>query len=146
MKQAIEKALAPLVGLPLWALGRAGSLEWLQFGRPQIIPGRSGESREVGAYALHLDCAWRLLGPDGMIWASDESERGHLPAVTAAPVECEAVLADDTGGFQLKVKGGVRLLVRPEDTAAEEYWRLLQPGQDAPHSVVGAAGIEPREA
>ena len=57
MKQAIEQALAPLVGLQLWAMGRAGSLEWFQFGGLELVPDRAGNSREVGSYALRVAAA-----------------------------------------------------------------------------------------
>jgi hypothetical protein len=145
MKSEIEEALAALLGLPMWAVGRAGTLEWFQFGGPRLVRDRQGGSRQVGAYALHLDCAWRLVGADGMIWASDESETGHLSGLAGTGLECDAVSADETGGFRLSFRSGARLLVKPEERA-EEYWRLLQPGRNTPHFVVGAVGIEPRKA
>ena len=49
MKQAIEQALAPLIGEPLWAVGRAASLVWFQFGERHAVADRQGGQREVGA-------------------------------------------------------------------------------------------------
>jgi hypothetical protein len=39
MKAAVEEALAPLVGLPLWAGGRSLDLEWFQFGARKTVKG-----------------------------------------------------------------------------------------------------------
>jgi hypothetical protein len=39
--------------------------------------------------------------------------------------------------------GGEQLLVEPEGRGCLEYWRLFQPGTDAPHFVVGPAGADP---
>src|SRR5438067_2154540 len=75
MNEAIVAGLQPLVGLSLWAIGRAGTLEWFEFGGPEQATDLHGETRGVGAYALHVDCAWRLLGPDGMIWSSGQRTR-----------------------------------------------------------------------
>lgn len=67
--RSIEAALAPLVGLPLWASGRAGDLQWFQFGAKHAVVAQSGSAkgteRTVGDYALHVQCAWRI---DGEHW------------------------------------------------------------------------------
>jgi hypothetical protein len=66
----VRKTLTTLVGLPLWAAGRAFTLEWFQFGDRITVQNHRGEPKEVGTYALHVDCAWRLIGPKGIIVGS----------------------------------------------------------------------------
>jgi hypothetical protein len=54
--------LQPLVGLPLAHAVRAGGMRGLHFGQPR----RAGRAL-VGEYALHIQCPWRLDGPDGIV-------------------------------------------------------------------------------
>ena len=55
-RKVIEMALAPLVGLPLWAAGRAADLEWFEFGAQHVVVARAGKAkgteRTVGDFAL----------------------------------------------------------------------------------------------
>jgi hypothetical protein len=142
VKDAIERALRPLLELPLWAVGRAGSLEWFQFGAPRTVPTFRGGSKEVGEYALHLDCPWRLVGPTGLVVATDQSEPELLAQVGSPPMVCATVSGSDDGGVRLQFAGGWLLVVDPGDPDHLEYWRLFLPGTDEPHVVVGAAGVE----
>ena len=70
MKGAIERTLAPLVGLPMWAGGRAADMTMFSFGDRWRVRNRHGEMVEVGEYALHVQCAWRLVGASRIIVAS----------------------------------------------------------------------------
>jgi hypothetical protein len=72
MKAKIAEALAALVGQPLWAAGRTLDLEWFHFGGRRKVDGRGGGKIEVGDYAIHTQCAWRIAGPDGVIVASKD--------------------------------------------------------------------------
>jgi hypothetical protein len=60
MENKVEEALGVLVGLPLWALGRSVDLAWFEFGSKRIAKGWKGLEKEVGDYALHVQCAWRI--------------------------------------------------------------------------------------
>jgi hypothetical protein len=60
--QEIVARLKPLVGLKLALARRAADLRNFQFGRVRAVPGGT-----VGEYALHIQCPWRLEGPDGII-------------------------------------------------------------------------------
>jgi hypothetical protein len=65
-KARIEQALAVLVGKPLWGSGRAADMETFQFGA--IHSGvDSNMPWPEGAYALHVQCPWRIVGPDHRI-------------------------------------------------------------------------------
>jgi hypothetical protein len=61
-QEQILTHLQPLVGLQLACTRRAADLRNLQFG-----PLRAVEGGTVGEYALHVQCPWRMEGPDGII-------------------------------------------------------------------------------
>ncbi len=142
MKAAISEILGRLVGLPLWSVGRAG-IEWFHFGRCRIVASIRGGTREVGEFALHLGCPWRLIGRDSELLACHESEPEVLAQLTSPPLVCCGVHAGDDGGFEMVFAGGERLQVEPGDADCLEYWRLFQPGLGQPHFVVGPSGIDP---
>jgi hypothetical protein len=147
MKDIIQKELSVLIGLPLWAVGRAGTLEWFHFGNHHAVPDRRTGIKDVGDYALHIDCAWSLAtSPFGAIIATDEVSREDLAVIGDMHLTCEEVVADDRGGFVLQFTSKHCLTVEPDDDEAEEFWRLFEPHRDTPHFVVGEAGIEPRDA
>jgi len=147
MKATIERELSVLIGLPLWAVGRAGSLEWFHFGGHHAVPDRRTQIKDVGDYALHIDCPWSLATSRyGEVIASDESSREVLAALDHLNLTCDEVIADEHGGFMLHFASGHCLDIVPDDDEAEEFWRLFEPHRDTPHFVVGSEGIEPREA
>ena len=109
---------------------------------PRTVPTFGGGSKEVGEYALHLDCPWRLVGPTGLAVATDESEPEELARLGSPPLVCAAVSGSDEGGAGVQFVGGWRLVVEPGDPDDLEYWRLFRPGAEGPHVVVSAAGVE----
>ncbi len=171
IKEQIEEALRPLVGLPLESSGRAG-LQWFSFGAVRLVGDyRRGKKakREVGEYALHIQCQWRLLGPAGIIVGSDDKyypagdpyfddsdfdddlpggnrrdERvAHFFAErTSDSLVVETVSADHTGAIYLRMSGGFSLEVVPCHTLKYELWRLFRPATDEEHFVVTGLGIE----
>src|SRR5206468_3725261 len=59
----VQEALEPLIGLKLSIARRAGSmLRNFHFGGVEEIEGGT-----VGQYALHIQCPWRIDGPEGII-------------------------------------------------------------------------------
>ncbi len=62
LKDLILERLAPLVGLPLSIARRAADMAVFHFGRVTRLARGS-----VGQYALHIQCPWRLGGPEGII-------------------------------------------------------------------------------
>ena len=63
----MDQALEVLVGLPLRSMGRAADLEWFGFGHPREVPKRNGGTKIVEDWALHVQCAWRLTDPQGIV-------------------------------------------------------------------------------
>lgn len=67
----IERELAVIIGLPMWRATRAADMLCLQFGAvrtslSQYGP-RKGRLGTHGEYALHVQCAWRIAGPEGVV-------------------------------------------------------------------------------
>ncbi|HLK07041.1 MAG TPA: hypothetical protein VKV30_03840 [Candidatus Angelobacter sp.] len=163
--------MTPLVGQPLWDAGRAADLMWLAFGQRQIIKDFRGEPREVGEYALHVQCAWRfvqdekvvvgnrdLYYPRGYRDAKEEIPRGFNWDVQGAN-RCDELLAELFAGganqfvvqrveagqaeeLALMLEGGLTLQIFPNDSLEGEHWRLFRPGTDEQHCVFAGKGLE----
>ena len=144
----VSERLACIVGLPLWDCGRAADLLWLHFGNRRVATTRGGTIREVGDYALHIQCAWRIICRRRVVSASDLEPSERIDAELLAfvrehcPAIVERVEGDDHGGLLISLAGGCLLEVSPYDDS-DEQWRLLQPGTSAPHLVLD--GTELRE-
>src|SRR5207247_574846 len=66
----IEQELSPLIGLRLSATHRAGPMRMFDFGELRTIGSRlrgSDSVRRVGQFALHIQCPWRIEGPEGFV-------------------------------------------------------------------------------
>ncbi len=165
MRTDIERALAPLAGLPLWGPSREGNRLVLQFG------GDGAPARGAADYALHVFCAWRLTRGDAILAGSadlftpsdpdeeldtfdfelpgatwwDASWQAYLDAAGPAPTVA-GVAADAFGGVRLALSDGAALEVFPNSAPAahveSEFWRLARPGRPEPHFVVGTTGVE----
>ena len=70
--EEIERALAPLVGLPLWGAGRESNMLALQLGELRPSPTCADAGREVGGYTLHVYCAWRVTRGTTILAASGD--------------------------------------------------------------------------
>lgn len=62
MQERVQQELQKLVGLGLAATARAADLRGFHFG--ELRPYRD---KTVGEFALHVQCAWRIDGPDGVL-------------------------------------------------------------------------------
>lgn len=83
MRKQIQEALNVLISQPLWSSGRAADLEWFEFGQRRTVRDSRGE-KEVGDYALHVQCAWRIRQGDKIVVASRDlysppEESDHRP-------------------------------------------------------------------
>jgi len=168
MREQIESALADLLNLPLEGTGRAADMQVFEFGAPHTYEIRSG-TITAGVCSLHIQCAWRISGPQGIIVASRDR---HYPAgdpyneppdfdpsgseVNRRDVRLqhflaehqdslltvELVAADPLGGFRLTLSEGFALEVFPDNSLTSEHWRLLTRLKDGRHFVVTGEGIE----
>jgi len=154
-------ALAPLEGLPLRSLGRAANLLWLHFGTLREVPTRSGGTKTVGDWALHIQCPWRLARQGEIVVASSDfyynfagdplddwdksgkSRFDHAAAALSAEFEVNgpavlSVTPDSFGGFTLWFAYYYHLDVFPNSSyPSTEHWRIFQPGKLESHFVFG---------
>lgn len=171
VQQQVENVMASLVGKPLWDAGRAADLMWLAFGQRQIIKDFRGKPREVGEYALHVQCAWRfvqdekvvvgnrdLYYPRGYKDPKDEIPKGFNWDVQGTN-RCDEVLAElfaggtnqfvvervevrQAGELALILERDLTMQIFPNDSLDGEHWRLFRPGSDEPHSIFNGLGLE----
>ncbi len=169
MKEQIEETLQCLLGLPLWGASRASDLQSFQFGDRGTVSTRRRGTKEVGEYALHVQCAWRIAGKDGIVVASrdryypagnpdefppdfewdypgvnrcDERVAALFSETVNSPLTVEAIQADNAGSISLTLRGGYKLEVFPDDSLPGEHWRLFQPSIKTEHFVITGLGIE----
>lgn len=156
----IQKALAPLVGLPLRCIGRAADLLWVHFGEFREIPDRKDGTRTVGEWALHVQCPWRIArsasifvargdcfytadGDEPYDWdAGGESRFDRCAALLnrefeSSPPRVAAVIVDAVGGFSLRLDSGDTFEAFPDDCTGSdnEHWRIFRPDRDERHFV-----------
>ena len=161
----ITEALSALVGLPMWRATRALNMEMFTFGERRKRLNQQEEEIEVGEYALHVQCPWRIVGPHLIAIGSEdrnypEDEKSDwndfdpdadrtlcearmaawLHEHARAPLKVERVEADRTGGFRLFLERGFVLEAFPANTLRGEefeHWRLFQSSQKDHFVVTG---------
>jgi hypothetical protein len=161
-RQRLVAALSQIIGLPLSAVRRAGDMRTFQFGQL-----RSVERGSVGNFALHVQCPWRIDGPEGIVtgrfdlwepveenavfdenWDYEESRnlqdaRLELWLARNKPsLVVERVEADEFGGADIWFGLGFTLRLFPAGTRGED-WRLFQPRTGRPHCVVSGGVAKP---
>jgi hypothetical protein len=161
MKNDIQNAVGVLVGLPLWSLGRAADLAWFEFGSRRTVKGWKGKDKEVGDYALHVQCPWRIrLGNSivvgrGDLFCTPEETTEPIPADfdwqkgnrfdrialglfqnESHQFTVQAVEAGEAGSLAIVLEEGYQLEIFPHDSEANEYWRFFKPQTEEPHFVV----------
>ena len=171
IRQEIESVMSPLMGLPLWDAGRAADLLWLAFGQRRTIPDFQGKPKEVGEYALHVQCAWRFVQGEKVLVGNRDLyyPRGYRDAKEEIPKEfnwdvqganrCDEMLAvlfagganqfvverieaGQAGEFALLLESGFTLQIFPNDSLEGEHWRLFKPGSDERHTSYTGLGLE----
>jgi hypothetical protein len=170
MINQLTKILKNLLDLPLWSIGRAGSLEWFAFGSERReIPLKNGKYKTVSDYALHVQCSWRIRDKNKILIASrdrfypsgadpyaeidnfewDKDGANQLDqritefmARETLPLNVRQIVADDIGSFKLKLNDTYFFEVFPDNSIATEYWRLFRPYSDQEHFVCTNEGIK----
>jgi hypothetical protein len=162
MRQELIAALSQIIGLPLTAARRAADMRTFQFGVLRTVDGGS-----VGDFALHVQCPWRIEGPDGLVtgrldlWEPVENNApfdenwGYekSPNLQDARLEwwlaendgflvVRGVDADEFAGAAIRFDRGFVLRMFPAGTRGED-WRLFRPKTGAPHLVISGGRVEP---
>ena len=162
MREQVQKALDVLIGEPLWASGRAADLEWFAFGQSGTVKGFRGDAKEVGEYALHVQCAWPIRRGDQVVVGSrdlyvpaDESDNKpedfdwDVPGATRRDHRIAELFQNETrqflvkqvqvgeaGSFSIVLDSEYVLDVFPDDSLSDEHWRIFKPTSEATHFVV----------
>jgi hypothetical protein len=170
LKVAIERALQPLLGLPLsdmWRISRFG-LQRVEFGEQRASQNRRGEAVAYGSCFLHVACAWRIVTAGAIVIGADDyngrqrhepfpsrldpdnSELDAFAQRTSAffdslhnnPPVVEAIEADPIGSVRFFLSEAGRLEILPLESGPEEHWRLLYRDKRKRQFVVTGQGIE----
>jgi hypothetical protein len=171
MKTEIERATAVLIGKKLWRCTRAADLAAFQFGIRRPTKTFRGEPAEVGEFALHVQCGWRIAHGDKVLVARRDLyyPANYSSANQAIPEDFDwdisgANLQDRlvtelfqggtrefavrrvevgcAGALQILLEADVSLEVFPDDSHEQEHWRLFAPSTGGPHFVVTGNGIQ----
>jgi hypothetical protein len=166
MQQEIKDAVSVLVGKSVWRCTLAADMACFQFGERRIAKSfRDGSERQVGEYALHLQCPWRIVKDEKVLLAAldvykpqggqddtpdfDWATSGNLLEERIATFfehgareySVEGLGVGPAGAVRLSLEGEFSFEIYPSDSAAGEHWRLFQPGIHLKHFVVTGVGI-----
>lgn len=159
MKDLIEAELGILIKQPLIDIGRAGNLLWISFGKELFITDKNGCKKSKRKYALHIQCAWRIVNDSRIIVGSRDfytprTGLGNIsfewdnPGVNrfdekieelqdlSRSTIVEGVVADEFGGLKIIFDSGIRLEIFPDESLEDEFWRFIIAGETSKHFVV----------
>lgn len=144
MHDLIEQKMLLIVGEQVWAVGRAAAMLWMHIGERRSVPAWGGGTKEVGKYALHIDCPWHWKDGSEVI-ADQDSALDLIRYRLQSPIFCRSIAVASKGALEITFSDETVLTVVADacdtDGENEELWRFFQPDTDAPHLVVGAQGI-----
>ena len=170
MIDEIKKNLNVLIGLPLWSIGRAGSVYWFVFGNQRrLIKMDNGKEKTVSDYSLHVQCAWRISIKDKITISSrdknyppgddpykdiedfdyddpngnrlDERIISFFNNLAKQPLTVTCVEASNKGDLKIVFVNDIELEIFIDDTVIEEYWRLFIPYNEKAHFVITSSCI-----
>ncbi|GGG95204.1 hypothetical protein [Silvibacterium dinghuense] len=151
--------LSALVGLPLIGANRAGELATFSFGALREVQTSRGV-RQKPDLALHLQCAWRLVGGDSVLLGSsdlyypadgreDRSDfNWDIPGASRRDALMEELMRGDerltvvnaelgiAGALKIQFNQNYCFEIMPNNSIDDEYWRLFKPGTDDEHLVI----------
>jgi hypothetical protein len=155
-REPIFAAVTALEGLRMWGSGRAVDMEMFAFGRRLPRQRGDGSQHEVGEYALHVECGWRIwhegrthVGSrdDFDSMSSDEGDRDRMlrELFEREDMVVLTVHTGSAGHLLIRFENGSELEVLPDRGTSEgepaENWRFFAPGSDAPHLVCYSNGF-----
>jgi hypothetical protein len=163
-----EKALRVLDTLRLRRVGKAADMLWMHFGDYRTYTDDRGELREVGEWALHLQCPWRFVRSGSIVLASTDfyyypdsdepydRDRGGETLFDRRANQFNRVLDSGEfcvstvscgacGAFELEFGSAFHFAVFPaasDGSPSGEFWRLFRPDRDERHYVVSSDSTE----
>lgn len=154
IRKQIEQRLSVLIGLDLSGAGRAADMLTLQFGPIREMTTKRGTVKHVGAWALHIQCAWKIECADEVFAGSpdfavsDEATRAALERIRGliadnGPLIVERVMVGDNGGVSISMSRQLRLSIVTDAAPDEEDWRFFEPGSEGNHFVIQGGKVDP---
>jgi len=148
--EEINKILQDLIGLPLTRTTRAANMECLKFGTI-FRTEKDGTKNNIGEFALHLQCPWRLTNENEIIVGNgdlyqqadetadyDENYDYFEFNANLRDVRLDKLIKDKTitiisakadkfGGLEICFENNITLTVFPDlaSKADNENWRLI---------------------
>jgi hypothetical protein len=155
----MDNPTSVLIGKPLWRCTRAADMACFQFGARHQCKSARGEDSEVGDYALHIQCSWRIIRGDEILVGREDLFQPGDPAAPNADsyfdwqksnlqdARLKKLFINDTRQFTvvgtaLRAAGELDILFDDElrlevfpnssiQTDNVEHWRLFSPSIDA---------------
>ncbi|MBZ5643035.1 MAG: hypothetical protein LAO19_09770 [Acidobacteriia bacterium] len=168
IQEKIGAAVRALIGKTLWRWTRAADMACFDFGQRRLRLDRHGKEREIGEYALHVECAWRMIEgdrvvvgrqdlyypaeydegapyPDNFDWEHDPNRHDKLLDILFKNCTREFLVAGvevgAAGSFRLLLADKFSLEVIPTNSLVGEQWRLFEPGREKQHFVVSGKDL-----
>ena len=168
IKERVERKLQALIGLPLVNATRISNMECFDFGNDRTGFSRKGSVINVHDFTLHVQCAWRLIGPEGVIVGSNDmyypagnpSNRPSnfnwdAPGANRCDERVDqffhgnktlllvnGIEVDSTGGVIIRMQGGFCLEIFPDNSVDEEHWRFFEPATEKRHFVIKGKSVQ----
>ncbi|MFL6705087.1 MAG: hypothetical protein ACJ8I3_22660 [Paraburkholderia graminis] len=153
-RKEIERHLSALRGLNVSGISHAANMLTMQFGSLRQVTNFKGAVKQVGEWALHIQCNWQIERTGEIIATqnalSGTDEEAHRAAeqldellVKHGLTIVEDVLANKSGGVILSMSEGLRVTITPAGIPDEEDWRFFSPAPDAKHFVIEGGKIDP---
>jgi hypothetical protein len=125
-------SVVPLIhalrGEVLWRVSFAAETISLQFGNRRPLPTKRDPLREVGEFALHVQCQSVVRLADGTLIEPREILADH------GSLKVTGVVQHQDGKLVLELDG-ITFTITPDRSDPREQWRLFKPGQPTPHVV-----------
>lgn len=159
----MNNLLSELIGKSMWACRRAADMATFQFGQRKQVHDYFGRSAAVGEYALHVQCAWRILRGDVVVvgssdlhypashigsedipedfdWERDPNRRDRLFDALfeggKREFAVQRIHVGAGGTCFIEFAEGIRLELFPDDSFPHEHWRLFSTQDGGPQIVV----------